>query len=225
MRVEIIEKTVYPYEELSDGAKAKAREWFVGDGEGGFEFDAEYIYEYASRMGKLMGIDLDTKRVTLMGGGHRYDPCIWYSGFWNQDDGACFEGTYRYKKGGIKAVSDECGGTDKELIRIAQGLQDVQRRNFYRLTATTSHRGHYYHSGCMHVEVEDSENRYRDLSDDESDVRQLLRDFADWIYYRLEAAYEYRVSDEAAEEGILANQYEFDESGSIHCCVSFEGRS
>lgn len=67
----------------------------------------------------------------------------------------------------------------------------------------------------MQVEVQDRENEYRDIGDDEDDVIQLMRDFADWIYEQLEKAYDYRTSDEAVEESIIANEYEFDENGSI----------
>lgn len=214
MRTETIQLTLYKFEELSDQAKEKARDWYrEGDD---FQFDAEVVYNDASTIGKLMGIDLDTKPVKLMGGKTRHDPCIFYSGFWNQGDGACFEGTYRYQKGAVKAVANHTCNSDPELIRIAQGLQDVQKRHFYKLRARTTHRGHYYHSGCMSVEVYHYDDQYRDIGDAEDEITQLLRDFADWIYEQLEEAYEYRMSDEAVDAGILANEYEFDENGEIH---------
>ena len=215
MRTEVIEKTIYQYNELSDSAKERAREWYR-TGDDNFEFDAEYVYEDAARIATLMGIDLERTSVSLMGGGHRYKPTIYYSGFWSQGDGACFECTYKYAKGAVKAVTAECGGQDKELIRIAKGLQDVQRKHFYKLVASSKHRGHYYHSGCMEVEVRHYDDEYRDIGDAEDEITQLLRDFADWIYERLEDAYEYRTSDEVVEENILANDYEFNEDGSIH---------
>lgn len=210
MRTETVERTLFKFEELSDEAKEKARDWWrqCDDDLG---FDVEYVYEDASRMGKLMGIDLDTKPVKLMGGNTRYKPCIWYSGFWNQGDGACFEGSYRYQKGGVKAIKAECN--DPELIRIATQLQEVQRQNFYKIRAKTSHRGHYYHSGCMPVDVYHSDDDYRDIGSAEDGITQLLRDFADWIYEQLENAYEYRMSDEAVDESIIANEYEFNEEG------------
>ena len=37
--------------------------------------------------------------VRLMGGGTRAKPCIWFSGFWSQGDGACFEGYWSNAKG------------------------------------------------------------------------------------------------------------------------------
>ena len=149
MRTETIERTLFKFEELSDEAKEKARDRYREGND--YSFYQEDVYEDASRMGKMMGIDLDTKPVKLMGGSTRYAPCIWYSGFWNQGDGACFEGNYSYQKGGAKAIKGECN--DPELIRIATQIQEVQRQNFYKLRAVTSHRGHYYHSGCMSVDV------------------------------------------------------------------------
>lgn len=98
----------------------------------------------------------------------------------------------------------------EDAIRIAQGLQGVQKKYFYRLLARCQHRGHYYHSGCMRVEVEHRDDSYRDVNDAEAEVTQLLRDFADWIYGRLEAEYDYLNSDEQVEESILANEYDFD---------------
>lgn len=209
MRTEVIERTLFKFEELNEVAKEKARDWYrEGDD---YSFVQEYVYEDASRMGRLMGIDIDTKPVKLMGGGTRYEPCIWYSGFSSQGDGACFEGSYRYQKGAVKAVKSECN--DSELIRIATELQEVQRRHFYKLRASTSHRGHYYHSGCMSVSVEHYDDQYRDIGSAEDDITQLLRDFADWIYEQLEKAYDYWMSDEAVDDTIIANEYEFTEEG------------
>lgn len=216
-------KMVYTYDELDDAGKEKAREWYarsVFDD----SCDWEFVYEDAERMAELMGIEIDRRAWTNAGGYKGSEPCIYFSGFSSQGDGACFEGTYRYKKGAVAAIKKETGfghkrpdgtvGTgDKELIRIATELQAIQRKHFYKLRAACTRNGHYYHSGCMSVDVEDSENRYRDLGDAEGEIRQLMRDFADWIYGRLNDEYDYQTSDEAVEESILANEYEFYQSG------------
>ena len=89
----------------------------------------------------------------------------------------------------------------------------MQRKHFYHLIASMNHTGHYCHSGCMSVEVEHNEDRYRDIGDAEEEITQLMRDFADWIYERLSDEYDYQTSDEAVEEAIRANEYEFDEEG------------
>ena len=207
----VVETNVFQYDELDDRAKERAREWYSRHV---FEdsCDWEFVYEDAAEVADILGIDLRQRRVQLMGGGHRYEPSIYFSGFWSQGDGACFEGTYRYAKGATKKIR-EYAPQDKELHRIADELQAVQRKHFYHLIASMNHTGHYCHSGCMSVEVEHNEDRYRDIGDAEDDIRQLMRDFADWIYDRLESEYDYQTSDEAVEEAIRANEYEFDEEG------------
>ena len=49
----------------------------------------------------------------------------------------------------------------------------------------------------------------------EEAVRDELRAFADWIYRQLEQDHDYLMSDEAVDESIRANEYEFDESGRL----------
>lgn len=201
------EYTVYKFEELSDAAKEKARDWYR---KGIFteSYDWEYVYDDAERIGALIGIEINASRNNGTG------KAIYFSGFSSQGDGACFEGSYTYKKGALKALQAEIGtesDEDKELIRIATKLQELQRRNFYRIECRMKQSGHYYHSGCMSVEhVGDN---FSSDTDAEQEVTQLMRDFADWIYTCLEKEYEYKMSDEAVDESILANEYTFDEAG------------
>ncbi|MNQ96105.1 hypothetical protein D3C85_1116960 [compost metagenome] len=170
-------------------------------------------------MAEILGIDMSHKGKS---------PCIWFSGFYSQGDGACFEGSYRYKKGALKALKSEApvrwmeretgkwhaSEGNAELHRIARTLQDVQRKQFYQLEATVRHRGHYHHSGCTSIEVSHADDRYRDIGDAEDEIAQALRDFMDWVYKRLEDENDYLLSDECVDESIRANEYEFDEDGS-----------
>ncbi len=201
-----VEKTLYKYEELSDRAKQKARECYL---EGGLDYSWwEYSYEDFARVAEILGITLSQKSVPLMSGKCRYEPEIYFSGFYHQGSGSSFCGTYGYAKGAVARIK-KYAPQDEELHRIAQGLQDVQRRHFYRLTADiTSVRDHY-----IRVEVGDSENPYRDIGDAEDDVRELMNDFNGWMFKCLQGEYEYLTSDEAVEESIIANEYEFDEEG------------
>lgn len=204
-----IETKVYQYDELSDKAKDKVRDWYLG---ADWEFDgAEYVIEDAVTVGALMGIEVHTHSVPLMNGKSRQEPTVYYSGFSSQGDGACFEGSYQYKKGAVKAVK-AYAPEDKELHRIAQELQTLQKSSFYSLTAETRHSGHYYHSGCMAVDVEDS--REIDVPEGSvNDLADIMRDFANWIYKQLEAEYDYQTSDEQVAETIRANEYEFTAEG------------
>lgn len=206
-----ITTTVYTFDELDERAKERARDWWRSSSFSDSN-DWDHVYADAERIGSLMGIEISQRTFKTVGGGSGSEPCIFFSGFSSQGDGACFEGCYRYKKGGVKAVMSEAP-TDKELARIVKALQDVQRRHFYALTASCKHRGYYQHSGCMHVEVEDDRYRYRDIGDAEDDIAQLMRDFADWIYKQLENEYEYQNSTEVVDEMLKANQYTFTEEG------------
>ncbi len=210
MRMQTNTFPVYAYEELSDEAKSKVQSWWSND------LDYDCIYEDAATIADLFGLDIRQTRKTLMNGGHRYDPTIYWSGFWSQGDGASFEGTYKYKKGALKAVKAYCW--DAEVHRIVNGLQDVQRRHFYKLTARMG-RGagsnFYSHSNTMSVDVSHYDDEYRDIGDAEEEVTQLMRDFADWIYSWLQAEYEYQSSDQAVAEACESNGYEFYEDGSV----------
>ena len=217
----IVEKTLYKYEELNDRAKQRARECYL---EGGLDYSWwEFCYDDFARVAEILGIDLSQRAVPLMNGKCRYEPEIYFSGFYHQGSGSSFCGTYGYAKGAVAKIK-EYAPQDSELHCIAQGLQDVQRRHFYRLIADITSVSDYYirveveditsvSDYYIRVEVEDSENRYRDIGDAEDDVRGLMNDFNDWMFKCLQDEYEYLTSDEAVEESIIDNEYEFDEYG------------
>ena len=143
---EVICTTVYQFPELSDAAKDKARSWYRELGPHDDWWDA--VYEDFERVCEILGIRLKTTPVRLMGGGTRAKPCILFSGFWSQGDGACFEGYWSHAKGAAARIRDYAP-TDATLHGIADRLQAIQRRNFYQLAAEVSHRGRYYHEYTM----------------------------------------------------------------------------
>ena len=200
-----LETTVYQYVELTPEAQAKARAWFRRLESQ--DFNVEYVLEDADRMAGILGIAIDRRTVKLYGGGTRQEPDIAWSGFYSQGDGASFIGTYAYKPGALKAITAEAP-TDERLHAIAKGLQDVQARHAYRVTAgigRSSHQSVHEHSVSIDVE-------YADGADVEA-VQEALRDFMRWIYRQLEQEYEYRLSDDVIAETIEANEYEFTVEG------------
>ena len=208
---EVIETTVYRLAELSDEAKDKARAWYR---EGGFDYDwYDAVYEDFQQIAEILGIDFKTRTVGLMGGGSRQEPPIFFSGFWSQGDGACFEGYYSYRKNAsasIRAYAPQ----DATLHGIADALQSVQRRNFYQLRAEATHRGRYHHEYCMVISVARDSPIWQDMTADAEDViTEALRDLARWLYRQLECEYEYLTSDEAVDDAITANEYTFTEDG------------
>ncbi len=209
---EIIETTVYRLDELSDASKEKARTWYR---EGGFDYDwFEFVYNDFECICAILGIRLDMRTVRLYSGGTRQKPCIRFSGFWSQGDGACFEGRYSHAKAAPRNIR-EYAPKDDDLHRIADALQAIQRRNFYQLHAVVGHRGRYYHEYGMTISVERDSPTYQGMTSDAEDaIAETLRDLARWLYRRLEREYDYLTSDEAVDEVITANEYTFTEPGS-----------
>lgn len=182
---------VYEYDELSPEAQETAREWWTGEG---FDFWDEPSIEDAKVCGAQFGIEVDE---------------IHYSGFWSQGDGACFEGFYSFKKGGVRAIKEHAP-QDQELHRIAVRLSALQKRYFYGLTARVKHEGRYSHEHCTRIYVENTCNPNNEApAEVEEEVSDLLKDFMRWIYRQLREEYEYQVSEEAVAETLMANQYEF----------------
>ena len=188
----------YTFSELSEKAKDKARQCYhntyMSD-----EHWHEFIIEDAKEAGKILGFDIDK---------------VYFSGFSSQGDGASWAGGYEYAKGAPDKVAFYTGN-DAELIRIAHGLQDIQRRHFYKLRASVSRAGYYCHSHTMRADVEDCTDPCRDVSDAEKDLLELFQDFADWIYKNLRNEYDYQTSDLAIAETFDANGVAFDADGNV----------
>lgn len=192
-------KTVYNYEELSEAGKHKALQDHIDCDDG---FFADCVIEDAKEIAALMGWEIEK---------------IYYSGFWSQGDGACFEGIMRYAKGCTKTVKSYAT-RDAELHRIAQAWQDLQRKNFYSLRASVKHRGMYYHEFCTVFDCEDTrENHgYLENPETEKEIIEIARDFMRWVYKQLQDAYEYETSEENFAELCKANDYTFLECGTMH---------
>jgi len=148
---EFFETTVYELHELSNDAKDKARRWCR---EVGFDFDwYNAVYEDFERICAILGVSLARRNGRLFGGGARQKPCIWFSGFWSQGDGARFEGQCAHAKSAARHIRTSAP-TDIDLHRIADTLALIQRRNFYQLCATVTHRARYYHEYAIDIAVE-----------------------------------------------------------------------
>lgn len=208
---ETIQTIVYRLDELNEAAKDRARAWFR---EGQFDHDwYEPVYDDFERICAILGIALDTCSVHLFGGGTRRKSCIFFSGFYCQGDGACFEGRYAYR---LKSVADirAHAPNDAELHRIAIALAAVQKRNFYQLHASIKHRGRYYHEHTMVIDVERNGPSDQDVAPGSDDgLAEALRDLARWLYQALEADYDYQTSDASVDDLIAANAYTFTENG------------
>lgn len=193
--------TVFKFDELSDKAKEKARDWYR---EGGLGYDWwGTVYDDAVQVGELIGIDIDVRE----GGG----PSIYFTGFYHQGSGASFRGRYAYKKGWREALAEYAPKTEgnDELWSIAERLQVAQAKQFYKLVADVLPSG----DSSVTVSVSHEDSLYRDIGDAEGEIVDLMRAFADWIYQNLKRDYEFLTSDETVDEALVANEYEFTEEG------------
>lgn len=227
---------VYTYEQLSDSAKEKAR-----DHHRDHHLDYDWwdaTYEDVVTIANLMSIDIDTRPVKLYGGGTRQEPCIGFSGFCSQGDGAHFEGRWTPANGPLEmlnAVMDYAPQDDR-LHAIAFDLAHLSERCNNLIPdacVRVTHSGHYQHENCTRFEIElpvpDRVDEYNELQmmtwealrkrhglddyDFEAEIKEALRAFMRWIYRQLEAEHDYLTSDEAIEESIIANGYTYDEDG------------
>lgn len=203
----VITQTVYNFDELSDAAKEKARDWYRMS----LEFSADCVIDDAVTIADLFGLDLRMRRVITTDGGYRYEPSVYYSGFSSQGDGASFSGRYKYKRGGLAAVRSHAP-RDTEVHLIVQRLTALQRKYFYCLAATVRQGGRYSHEMTMNIDVHHLDDR--DVTEDDAEaLRDCLRDYARWIYRQLENEYEYQMSNEVVGENLQIGGYEFDEDG------------
>ena len=173
----------------------------------------EADFESAETAGRLLGITFDKRPVKLMGGATRYDSDIRYSGFYSQGDGLSFVGRYEYLADSEQAIASEFG-TAEELGRIARDLDELQAGNDNRISARiTANDSRYVHKYTMGAEVCDSEtgDTMHELVHDA--VLDLMRDFAQWIYDDIRKDYQWRLTDEALDDALTANEYEFYEDG------------
>ena len=174
MQTKVIE--TYGIEELEGRAKENALDWLRE----GLDYDWwDFAFEYAKKCASILGIEIDD---------------IYFSGFYSQGDGACFNGRFSYAKGWKKALK-MYAPIDRELVRMAQELQAIQAPYFYNL------------SGAI-----DCNERYNMPVED---LSQVFTDFAHWIYRSLEKEYEWLTSEEQLIETAKANGYAFDSDGRI----------
>ncbi len=208
-----VEIKIYTYSELSDAAKEKARDWYR---ESRLDDNcwSESVIDEAVETGKSLGIEFSEY------GDRRTRPCIWWSGFSSQGDGACFEGKWDSSKLKADNVAEGWGDSPEttEIKNIAKALaREVQ--NYPFITAKVKHSGRYYHALSVSIDVNITDPQGNEIEYGEAErsceeqIKELLRHFMRWIYRMLENAYNDEQSDECVSGNITANEYTFTESG------------
>lgn len=207
----IIETKAFTFDELSDDAKERARDWYR-ESRYSDSSDFDHVIDDFATICDIIGIELRTHEVKLMSGKTRRDLNVLYSIGYCQSDYASFEGTYDYKATAPAKIR-EYAPQDEELHRIADELTEIQVRNAFGLRAEITNRGS---RGYASIEVHDRRNECRDLGDAKHEVVSLIHDLERWLYRQLRNQSDYIYSDEAVDDSITANEYMFDEEGNRH---------
>ena len=214
---QIIKTTVYTIDELSEKAKAKAREGYIVDVLNNVVQWYEADFHDFENICKILGITLDPEptRPKQPAGTSGASPCIWFTGFSSQGDGACFEGRWKHIPETCRGIRDYAP-LDERLHEIAETLAAAQKQNGDELYATMTHHGMYYHERCMRIDIQRDSNDDSEPTDgSEETVSEALRDLARWLYRKLETTYEHETSDSVADEAILANDWMFTANGTF----------
>jgi len=215
----VISVTAFTFDELSDKAKENARTWWRSASEGD-NFWSECTIDEAVREGEFMGIEFKTR--AMKGESLPGEPCVFWSGFWSQGDGACFEGEWRASDVKADKVADGWGDdpATTEIKRIAAEFDRIAKK-YPNAYFKVEHRGHYYHEHCTEFSFEvvtDEDGDNQDAPEEELDaaegaLKEVAKDFMRWIYRRLEKDWDYQNADEQVDEEIRINDYLFTEEG------------
>lgn len=187
MRTETIKKTYYTFEELNDEHKKRAIEnnRYIN-----VEHDWwEYVYDDTIQIGKILGLKIER---------------IFFSGFWSQGDGACFECYFSHEKQILKRIK-EYAPKDEELHRIAKAFSSLHAKSFYTTKGRTKQSGYYNHEYSMIIDIDHEKG-----AENYEEWKELLADFARWIYKSLKNEYKYLTSDETIAESLIDNGCEFE---------------
>ena len=114
-----------------------------------------------------------------------------------------FDANYEYARGAVKAIQAEFPHAT-DLHDVARKLQALQKRHFYSLSCAVTEGRTTNRYSC-----------FRFGEDYECDLGDIIDDFARWARILLRDEYKYLTSDEAVQEAIEANEYEFTEEGKL----------
>ena len=156
-----------------------------------------------------------------------FAPRIYFSGFYSQGDGACFECDSIYSDRLFEAVRAEINTFSKEFQEVFK-TQEVALFNFMEnyvsFTIETSiHR--YCHENTRYIDwdihSDDEKAKYFEKFIDEIGewLEEKRKTFSKEIYQQLEEEYEEQTSNDSVIYAVSSNEYEFLEDGRL---VNFE---
>ncbi len=216
----ICETKLYEYEELSEAAKEKARDWYRTITQSD-DWYFQHVIEQFVELLAIFGVTVKTRTETYRNGVKREKPCVWFRGFWSQGDGASFEGSYEFKPNVAREVR-KLYPTDEKLFTLASRLQNLQAKQGKKKLSSiiTTSDPHYCHEYTMRFETlfggTDDWFTGPQKREHMKEFEEIMRDLARWLYRTLESEYEHQNSDEVVAENLISNEYEFTEEGGAH---------
>lgn len=220
-----------PFAELSDEAKEIARENFR---EHHLDYDWwEFCFEDFATIAELLGITLKQRQVKIMNGRSYTEPEIYFSGFWNQGDGACFEGRWSPEMDPMSILDGILAHApcDDRLHEIALSFADLCERHGTdpdedgRTVVKLTHTDRYCHEYAVSIDFEtelpecaddwnefqlmtwEATRRARNMDTWEEDVKGAMRDLMRWLYRQLEQEYEHLNSDFCVDEALADREF------------------
>jgi hypothetical protein len=214
--------TTYTYQQLTDEAKEKVKQWWCEHGIWDDWYDD--TYERFKEEGYALGFVIDKMSFT---------------GFYSQGDGACWEGQIDVATW-LKTHTEDSIARDAWCALIAE---DFCNKHF-----SIHFRGHYSHSNTMtcvgwdwvdahgeedylyltkpsifqgmhykelHNLIRSTDFPYTDPNDIEQAGFESAKDYADELYKQLREEYEYLTSEESLIESCEANDWQFNEEGEM----------
>lgn len=190
---------LYQHDELGDGAKARARDWWLN----GFEFHDDFVLADCGEVLRLLGFSIPDNGLS-------------YSGFSSQGDGASFVGAWSAVDCELDKVREEyLSGSepDKDVSACVEAL-DAFKAAYPAASAVIRRTSHQYcHKYAVAIEVEFSDDCDEYSETAEKQFEEVTRDLMEWIYQQLSAEYYYQTEQPQVEDAIRANEYEFDANG------------
>lgn len=207
-------KTVYKFNELDDGAKQNALEDYALNG---------LDYDWWDCQEERLKEDMEEIGITV--------DKMYFSGFYTQGSGACFEGhvddwpKFLWETG-LWQQYLRCFANADELGRMEWTTcgncphENSLEFNDWELVMRTVHQDQDWtqaEGGIAQETFNDyTEKQFRqELEDLPGEVEQIVKDTCHQLYKDLQEDWEYLTSMEAFEETCEANDWEFEEDGSL----------
>lgn len=216
-----IEVEVYKWEELSQTAKDRARDWYIE----GMDYEWwDSVYEMIKENGYELGFCIDDIR---------------FSGFWSQGDGASWTGQVDVRQWLEKhgpdsiGVSAWCALIQEDVISKHIGV--TQSGNYshestmrfdgvaddtdsfpdeYKIAQNSILKGMTI-ANLFDIIVTDDTCPYKNVEDITTAIAISAKDYARKIYKQLQEEYEYLCSEEMMLDHFECNDYHFDETGRL----------